>query len=404
MKSHEFGDGPQSLYAETRLKTFDVTRARRETPGAENVLHFNNAGTGLMPQPVIEALERHLRMEAEIGGHEAAGRAERSLSRVYDAAARLLNAEAAEIAVVENAARAWDMVFHALKFAEGDRILTSSTAYAANDIAYLQVARKTGAMIEAIPADDSGQIDVAALENMIDDKVKLISVTHVPTNGGLVNPVAAVGRIAKAAGVPYLLDACQSVGQMPVDVKQIGCDMLSAAGHKYLRGPRGTGLLWLRKELIPTLEPPFLDRHAAEWTGEQSCLVRADARRFESWESFVAGRAGLSVAIDYALSWDLAASYARIQSLADDLRAKLASLPGVSVHDLGVEKCGIVSFIKTGVEPETLVGAMTEQSINIAASHLDMTARNFDALLRPSPHSYNTSEEIDRFCTAVEAV
>ncbi len=408
MSSLEFGNGPQSLYAQSRLKSFDVKRARRETPGTENVLHFNNAGAALMPLPVIEAVNRHLQLEAEIGGYEAAARAERTLSRIYDVAARMLGGEAKEIAVVENATRAWDMAFYAMNFSPGDRILTCSSEYASNYIAYLQVARKTGAVIEAVPADDSGQIDTAALQNMIDDKVKLISITHVPTNGGLVNPAAQVGRIAKAAAIPYLLDACQSVGQMPIDVNEIGCDMLSATGRKYLRGPRGTGLLWVRKELIASLEPPFLDLHAAEWTGAQSYIVRADAKRFENWESYIAGRAGLSIAMDYAMSWDLAESYARIQSLAADLRAKLASLPGVAVQDLGVEKCGIVTFTKDGVEVGAIFDAMRDQAINIetsnaAATRLDMTARGLDVLVRASLHYYNTSEEIERFCTAVEA-
>ena len=409
MSSLEFGDGPHKLYAESRLKAFDVTKARRETPGTENVLHFNNAGAALMPLPVIEAVNRHLQLETEIGGYEAAARAERTLSRIYDVAAKMLGAEAGEIAIVENATRAWDMAFYALNFAAGERILTCRSEYASNYIAYLQVARKTGAVIEAVPNDDSGQIDVTALADMIDDKVKLISITHVPTNGGLVNPAADVGRVAKSAGVPYLLDACQSVGQMPIDVNRIGCDMLSATGRKYLRGPRGTGLLWVRKELIPSLEPPFLDLHAAEWTGEQSYIVRADARRFENWESFVAGRAGLSAAMDYAMSWDLAESYARIQTLAEELRTKLADLPGVTVADLGIEKCGIVTFAKAGIEAETIFEAMAAQAINIetssaAATRLDMTARGFDTLVRASLHYYNTEAEIERFCQALEAV
>jgi len=409
MSSLEFGDGPQSLYADSRLTTFDVTKARRETPGTENVLHFNNAGAALMPLPVIEAVNRHLQLEAEIGGYEAAARAERTLSRIYDVAAKLLGGEAEEIAIVENATRAWDMAFYAMKFSEGDRILTCQSEYASNYIAYLQVARKTGAVIEAAPNDPSGQIDVAALENMIDDRVKLISITHVPTNGGLVNPASAVGRVAKAAGVPYLLDACQSVGQMPIDVGDIGCDILSVTGRKYLRGPRGTGMLWVRKELIPSLEPPFLDLHAAEWSGEQSYLVRPDARRFENWESFVAGRAGLSSAMDYAMSWDLATSYARVQALAESLRAKLGDLKGVTVQDLGVEKCGIVSFSKDGIEAAAVEEAMTAQGINVKASgvsstRLDMIARGLDDLVRASVHYYNTDEEVERFCTAAEGV
>jgi cysteine desulfurase / selenocysteine lyase len=409
MKSHEFGDGPQKLYENTRLPEFDIVRARRETPGTENVLHFNNAGAALMPEVVSEAISRHLQLESEIGGYEAAARAARPLARVYDAVAELINGHTSEIAIVENATRAWDMAFYGMTFGEGDRILTCRTEYASNYIAFLQVARKTGAVIEAIPSDESGQIDVAALADMIDDRVKLIAITHVPTNGGLVNPASAVGQIAKSARIPYLLDACQSVGQMPIDVEEIGCDMLSATGRKFLRGPRGTGFLWVRDTMLEKLEPPFLDLHAASWTSATDYELQPDAKRFENWEGYVAGRAGLCAAVEYASRWGLEASYARIQTLAANLREKLASLPGVSVHDIGVEKCGIVTFQKSGHDVDDMVEHLHGQGINVSSSsafstRLDMEDRNLDMLLRASVHYYNTDEEVERFCEAIEGL
>jgi len=409
MKSHEFGDGPQKLYENTRLPEFDIVRARRETPGTENVLHFNNAGAALMPEVVSEAISRHLQLESEIGGYEAAARAARPLARVYDAVAELINGHTSEIAIVENATRAWDMAFYGMTFGEGDRILTCRTEYASNYIAFLQVARKTGAVIEAIPSDESGQIDVAALADMIDDRVKLIAITHVPTNGGLVNPASAVGQIAKSARIPYFLDACQSVGQMPIDVEEIGCDMLSATGRKFLRGPRGTGFLWVRDTMLEKLEPPFLDLHAASWTSATDYELQPDAKRFENWEGYVAGRAGLCAAVEYASRWGLEASYARIQTLAANLREKLASLPGVSVHDIGVEKCGIVTFQKSGHDVDDMVEHLHGQGINVSSSsafstRLDMEDRNLDMLLRASVHYYNTDEEVERFCEAIEGL
>src|SRR5689334_14728220 len=233
--------------------TIDLARARRETPATDHLLHFNNAGAGLMPQPVLDAVLDHLRLEAAMGGYEAETQAAAALERTYDVAAALLHCTRDEIAVVENATRAWDMAFYSVPLEPGDRILTAQAEYASNYIAYLQVARKTGATVEAIPNDESGQISVAALRDAIDDRVKLIAMTHVPTNGGLVNPAAAVGRVAREAGVLYLLDACQSVGQMPIDVQAIGCDMLSGTGRKYLRGPRGTGFLYVRQSVLERL-------------------------------------------------------------------------------------------------------------------------------------------------------
>lgn len=389
--------------------TIDLRRARQETPGSRSVLHFDNAGASLMPQPVLDATIAHLRLEAEVGGYTAAERAGPEIERVYDAAAALLNCRRDEIAVVENATRAWDMAFYGLPLAPGDRILTARAEYASNYIAYLQVAAKTGAIIEPIANDAHGQISVDALGAAIDDRVKLISITHVPTNGGLVNPAAEVGRVARDAGIPFLLDACQSVGQMPVDVEAIGCDMLSATGRKYLRGPRGTGFLYVRRAMLERLEPPFLDLHAATWVAQDRYEMRDDARRFENWEGNVAGKLGLGVAIDYALNWGLQAIRDRIYTLADELRARLTEIPGVTVHDIGVERCGIVTFRVAGIGVADVAAALDARGINVstssaASTRLDMETRGLEQLVRASVHYYNSEDEVARFCAAVAAL
>jgi cysteine desulfurase / selenocysteine lyase len=387
----------------------DVRRARHETPGCENVLHFNNAGAALMPQPVLHATIAHLQLEALSGGYEAAAQAHAAVEHVYDAAATLLGCQRDEIAVVENATRAWDMAFYAVPLGPGDRILTAMAEYASNYIAFLQVACKTGAVVEVIPNDEAGQVSIAALRQAIDARVKLIAITHVPTNGGLVNPAAAVGEVARQAGVMYLLDACQSVGQMPIDVQAIGCDMLSATGRKYLRGPRGTGLLYVRRAILERLEPPFLDLHAAQWVGRDRFVIRPDARRFENWETYYAGKIGLGVAIDYALQWGLEAIWTRIAGLADDLRQRLNAIPGVAVRDQGAQRCGIVSFSVAGTEPDQVQRLLGKERINVSVSRLpstrlDMEARGLQDLVRASVHYYNTTTEVERFCTTLASL
>jgi cysteine desulfurase / selenocysteine lyase len=381
---------------------FDVARARRETPGCASVLHLNNAGAALMPAPVLEAVRAHLALEERCGGYEAAEQVEARLAAAYGSVARLLGCKLGEVAFAENATRAWDLAFYSLRFGAGDRILTSVAEYASNYIAFLQVTRRTGALVEPVPNDATGQLDVAALERMLDARVKLIAITHVPTNGGLVNPAAAVGRVARAASVPYLLDACQSAGQLPLDVEALGCDLLSATGRKYLRGPRGTGFLYVRERLLERLEPPFLDLHAATWTAPDAYVLREDARRFETWEFNVADRLGLAAAVDYALGWGLPAIEARVKALAEALRAQLAALPGVRVHDQGRERCGIVTFTAQGREPAALMAALAARGINVdtsspAGALLDMRARGLTQLVRASVHYYNSEAELERF-------
>lgn len=388
------------------MTPIDVARVRAETPGCRDRIHFNNAGCSLPADPVFEAVVGHLELERRIGGYEAAERAAERIANTYKALARLLNCAPDEIACVENATRAWDMAFYALAFRPGERILTGRSEYASNYIAFLQRARRCGVAIDVVPDDEAGQLSLQALEAMIDERVKLIAITHVGTQGGLVNPAAAVGRIARAHGITYLLDACQSVGQMPIDVAAIGCDILSATGRKYLRGPRGTGFLYVRRALSEALEPPFLDLHAATWTGTDTFEIRPGAQRFETYENYVAGRIGLGVAADYALGLGLDAIATRVRHLAATLRDGLAALPGVAVTDRGVEQCGIVTFTREGSSANAIRQRLGAQRINvsvsvISAARLDLEARGLSELVRASVHYYNTEDEITRFCTAL---
>lgn len=387
----------------------DIDRARSETPGCKEVIHFNNAGAALMPQPVIDAQIKHLELEARIGGYEAADVVSDRVAACYTSIAQLLNCSHEEIALVENATVGWCLAFYAVDLKPGDRILTTEAEYSSNYINYLKVARDRGVVINIVPSDGSGQLDIEALERMIDAKVKLIAITHVPTNGGLVNPAAEVGKIARAHGILYLLDACQSPGQIALDVEAIGCDFLSATGRKYLRGPRGSGFLYVRKALLETIEPPMLDNHAAVWTARDRFELRADARRFENWEFNYAAVLGLGAAVDYALSWGIDAIEDRVVSLAGNLRKALDEIPGVTTTDIGASKCGIVTFTKDGLEAPDVRAALRKQNINISNStikstRIDMERRGLTDILRSSVHYYNTDEEIEGLCAAVAAL
>ncbi|MGL9617483.1 aminotransferase class V-fold PLP-dependent enzyme [Bradyrhizobium sp. U531] len=379
----------------------DIDRIRADTPATSRLTYLHNAGAALMPAPVVAALKEHIDLESEIGGYAAADREAQRLDSVYGSVARLLNAAPDEIALVENATVAWQMAFYSLPFRKGDRILTAEAEYAANYVAFLQVAKRTGAVIDVVPSDATGELDVGALERMIDERVKLIAVTWVPTNGGLVNPAAAIGKIARTHGIPYLLDACQAVGQMEVDVEAIGCDMLSATGRKFLRGPRGTGFLYVRRALLQQLEPPMIDHFAAPWVSRGTYQLRDDARRFENWENNYAGRLGLGTAVDYALAIGIAPIAQRCRMLSGRLRSGLAALPGITIRDLGRNPGAIVSFTLDGHEAEDIVRSAGAAGITIGASdpastRIDAETRSLPNVVRASPHYYNTEAEVDR--------
>ena len=384
----------------------DVDRARAETPGCVNVVHLNNAGSSLMPQPVLDAVVGHLELEARVGGYEAHAENEEAIERFYGAVAELVGARPEEIAFCSSATRAWDMAFYGFRFEPGDRILTSVADYISNYIAYIQVADRSGVDVVTVPNDEQGQISVAALHELVDERAKLISITHVPTNGGLVNPVAEIGAIARAAEIPYLVDACQSAGQIPLDVDEIGCDALSATGRKYLRGPRGSGFLYVRSGVLERLEPPLLDMRAADWVAPDRYELRPDGRRFEEWEQDYAAKVGFARAVDYALEWGADSIWERVHELGEQLRAGLSEVDGVTVRDAGELRCGIVTFDVDGVPAERVKDALAGQRINVTVSSrnvavIESRERGLSDLVRASVHYYNTEDELDR---AVESV
>jgi len=391
------------------IAAFNIKLAREETSACNEIIHFNNAGSSLMPKPVSEVLHSYLEKEERYGGYETAVLENDAIENFYTAAGKLLNCDAGEIAYVENATRAWGMAFYAFKFQPGDKILTTISEYGSNVIAYNQQANRYGVEIIFVPNDENGQIDIRALENLIDERVKLISISHIPTGGGLVNPAREVGRIAKSAGIPYLLDSCQGVGQIPLDVKEIGCDILCGTGRKYLRGPRGTGLLYVRQVMIEKLEPPMLDLHAATLLTPSQYEIRTDARRFENWEQYFAGKTALGKAIDYACSWGLEAIRERIYGLATLLREKLAAIDGVTITDEGVEKCGIVTFMADQLNATEIKTALAAQGINVSTSSssgslVSYQQRGLNMVVRASLHYYNTIEEVAYFVSVIQKI
>jgi len=397
----------------TATQTLDgrILDLRADTPGCAHVAHFNHAGSSLSPQPVLDAVIDHLTLEATIGGYEAAVAASDRLEAVYVSIARLLNASPDEIALVENATRGWDMAVYAIPFAPGDRVLTTQSEYASNLVALLQIARHRGVEIEVVPNDGHGQISLDALREALARPVAAVFVAHMPTNSGLIQPAAEIGSLIRELqpAAWYVLDACQTAGQVSLDVEHLRCDILSATSRKYLRGPRGAGFVYVRRSRIGIMEPPLLDLHAADLVSPADFVIRPDARRFENWESYVAGRLGLGVAVDYAVALGLDAIRDHVQRQADLLRSRLGGIEGVTIHDAGETRGGIVTFSHRDAGPEKIKQALAAEKINVSLSniyrtYLDPGQDAIGTYIRASVHYLTTDDEIARLSGVIEAL
>jgi selenocysteine lyase/cysteine desulfurase len=386
----------------------DVARWRADTPGCENLVHLNNAGAALVPRAVRDAIATHLALEERLGGYEAAEDQAGRIQEAYGSVARLLGAQARNIAMVQNSTIAFAQALSAFDFGPGDVVLTSRSDYASNQIMYLSLARRCGVEIVRAPDAAEGGVDPDEVRRLVSRRrPTLVALTWIPTNSGLVQPVEEVGRICREADVPYLVDACQVVGQMPVDIQRVGCDYLAATSRKFLRGPRGIGFLYVSDARLEAGAHPLLvDMHGATWTEADAFELTPDARRFESWEFAHALVLGLGAAAAYALDVGLEEACNRVRELANYTRGRLANLPGVRVLDRGPQLCAIVTAALAGRDAKAIKLALRARGINTSSPDredavIDMDAKQASSALRISPHYYNTREEID---TALESL
>ena len=356
---------------------------------------------------MVDTVVEYLRDEALIGGYEAEAKYSKQLENTHALIARLINADIDEVAVVENASTGWALAFNGLNFNEGDEIITSEIEYVTNVIGFINVQKLYGVKVIYIPNDDRGNFSMPHLEAAINPKTKLIAITHIASGTGGMMPINEIGTIARRHNILYLVDACQSAGHTPIDVQAIQCDMLSVTGRKYLRAPRGTGFLYIRKQVQDQIRPFFIDGHSIQWINEHDYKLRDDARRFELYENNRAVILGLGKAIEYALNIGIDRIWQRIQYLADLTRRQLAAIEGITVQDTGDQQCGIVTFTVKGIDSQQVKEHLAANNINtsvgLAKSTLIFMNRNhLDSVVRASVHYYNTELEIERLCLVLE--
>src|SRR6266851_1248350 len=384
---------------------------REETPGCANHIHLNNASAGLMPRPVLDAIVGHLNREANFGAYESADDAEAAVSEAYAHVAKLLGAQPRNVAVVENSTVAFFQALAAFDFKPGDVIVTTRNDYISNQLAYLSLARRHGVEVRRATDLAGGGADPQSVQQLLHDpRVRLLAVTWVPTNSGLMQPVETLGEIAEAAGVPYLVDGCQAVGQIPVDVSKLRCDFFSGAARKFLRGPRGIGFLYVSDRALKRGDfPLYIDMRGADWVSADSFAPAPDARRFENWEFAYSLVLGLGAAARYALAVGVERGGKRARELAAALRSKLSGIGGIRVLDRGRDLAAIVTIEVAGWDAGELSKLLRARGINSSASLrayavIDMDEKRAATALRLSPHYYNTEEELERVVEELKAV
>ncbi|WP_428327821.1 aminotransferase class V-fold PLP-dependent enzyme [Mucilaginibacter sp.] len=387
----------------------EIQQYRAETRGTAERIHFNNAGSALPPDVVVETVVNYLNEEAVFGGYETEFKYSAELDNIYPLIARLINANDDEIALVENASTAWGIAFNGISFKKGDVIITSEMEYVTNLISFLNVQQSQGVELKVIANDEQGNFPLHELEAAISPQTKLIAVTHIPSTAGGMIPIVEIGKIARRHNILYLVDACQSAGQIPVDVREIDCDMLSVTGRKYLRAPRGTGFLYVRKAVQDKLKLFFMDGFSAPSVSMEAYRPRDDARRFELYEKNRALTLGLGKAVEYALDIGVDRIWQRIQYLADLLRSQLQNIDGITVHDIGDQKCGIVTFSVKGIDSAAVKNKLGEKHINVSvgkaiSTRIYMDKNHLSSIVRASVHYYNTEEELQQLCTELAAL
>jgi selenocysteine lyase/cysteine desulfurase len=406
------------LPAESIFSIEEVLRFRNETSGCKNVLHLNNAGAGLMPNVVTEVQLQHIKLESEIGGYEASARMADAVKAFYNHAALLFNCKPTNIAFTSSATDSYARALSSIPFKPGDIILTDNDDFVSNQIQFLSLQKRLGVEIVHINSDALvGGIDLNDLEEKLKKhQPRLLAITHIPTNSGLVQPVNAIAKIygsylkSHYDKTWYILDACQSAGQMKLDVQELKCDFLSVTARKFLRGPRGTGVLFVSDKVLDMgLEPMFIDMRGAEWTEKNVYIQQPTARRYEDWEFAYSTVLGTSVAIEYCRNIGEDKIWGQVKLLSGVAREKLAAIDKVRVLDQGPELGGLVTFTIKDSNPVFIVNELLKRKINVVPTYrafglIDFDAKGVQWAVRASPHYYNTIGEIEMFVDAVQEI
>jgi len=389
---------------------FDLNKVRKDTPHCQDRIFLNSAGSSLMPNQVLERMKSYLDEEVKYGGYKLYDIYEGEINEFYLETAKLLNCQPHNIAYAFNATDAFAQALYSIPFEKGDVIITSDDDYFSNHIQFDSLYRRFGVQTIRVNNLENGELDLVHMERLIrEHNPRLVSITHVPTNTGKVQDVESVGTLCESYDILYIVDACQSAGQMPLDIEKIKCDFLNVTGRKFLRGPRGTGFLFISDRVLKMgLTPLRLDGWSANWVAPNQFDFHESARRYEVYEQSYSCTLGLKEAIRYANDIGLDKIYAYNQELLTRLRSNLAAHGDILFLDEGENLVNIFTFQKKGATKSEIEKALTENEVYFSSAFrgnalIDFDKKGVDWAIRISPHYFNTMEEIDKVSEIIKS-
>jgi selenocysteine lyase/cysteine desulfurase len=379
----------------------NIETIRSQTKGLDGKLFFNSAGSSLMQDQVIECMLNYLEEERMIGGYAAAAKHQESINGFYTQVANLIKAKEKNIAFATSATDAYNQALSSIPFQSKDVILTTNNDYISNQLAFIGLQKRYDVEIVRVNDLKKGGMDAEdCIEKIEKLKPKLVAITHIPTNSGLIQDVYSIAPACKASGAYYLIDTCQSIGQLNISVETLNCDFLTATGRKFMRGPRGTGFLYVSDRVLNEgLTPLFTEQCGAEWTEEFGYKIMDSALRFERWERNCGNMLGLAKATELINKIGIESIEKRNNELQLFAREALSKLPNIQCTDIGENLCNLITFTNADGSINRIVELFATNNVSFSISGInsaliDFTKRELTEVVRISPHYFNTEKEI----------
>lgn len=376
--------------------------------------YFNNAGSGIMSNDTFDTIVNHMRLEMQYGAYKAAIIREKEIKEFYKYAAKLLNAESSEeIAFIDSASRGWNLVMYGLPVTSNTSIVTLESEYGTNLLTIYDIANKTGCSVTVVKCHEDGSFDLLDVEDALSKGECILAVSHVAAQGAIENPVNELGILAEKYKAIYIVDGCQACGQIPINVQEMKCDFYITAGRKWLCGPRGTGILYVKKESrFPSSQ---IDLSTSDLVFDNNNKVVGiktveSAKRFELWEKNVASLLGLSNAIKECLNLGLPRIQDGIISNTIKIREAICNNPKLTLVGKKDAPIGNASFYTNNEALERDIKVFFEENGFIISCMCDWDCplffpkNNVKYIFRITPHYYTPSEEVHEMCECIRNI